>query len=221
MAHSSRCTNARGPASKCRCACNGAAHGGQSRSLVPAARVADFGDVVAAALAQLADWLASGPGAPTQRAADQVGSAIAPAVIRALRRRGLRRYAGRADHLVCDVLAAVAWAMQSAEDAAMVTAERVVEVVLSAPRYGDGRPVIPKLAVKVAAKAAVDALGKLPFVKQYDLTLRAVRVAAITYCPDPEVHRAVVLYCLAPLEEGILAAGTSRALQDLVTRPAI
>jgi hypothetical protein len=40
---------------------------------------------------------------------------------------------------------------------------------------------------------------RLAAVQHFDNLLRAIRILAVTRCPDPLHHRAVAQYCLSPL----------------------
>lgn len=77
---------------------------------------------------------------------------------------------------------------------------------------------MPEPLARVAAQAAVDALTKLSVIRQFDDLLRATRILPVTMCPAPENHKAVVLYCLSPLEKDILSDATKQALVDSLPR---
>jgi hypothetical protein len=58
----------------------------------------------------------------------------------------------------------------------------------------------------------------LPAIKHFDDLLRATRVLAVLTCPAAESHKAVVLYCLNPLEQAVLKQLTRQQLADALPR---
>jgi hypothetical protein len=144
-----------------------------------------------------------------------VSDTVANAVVDALNRNGYQWT--DADHVVCDFLAATARAMQKLQDQLDRAVAHMVSAIL-ASRRRDHRPVIPEPLATVAAQAAVNALTKLSVVRHFDDLLRATRILAVMMCPAPEQHRAVVLYCLNPLEKDILSDATRQALTDSLPR---
>jgi hypothetical protein len=103
--------------------------------------------------------------------------------------------------------------MQQPQDQFDRAVDDMVSMILRA-RKRDHRPLIPEPLVRVVAQAAVKALTKLSVIRHFDDLLRATRILAVMTCPAPEHHRAVVLYCLSPLEKDILSDATRQALTD-------
>jgi hypothetical protein len=177
---------------------------------------------MARAETELEDWLAAAAASPpdsvaavTEQTVGMVSDAVANAVVGALNRNGYAWTEG--EHVVCDFLAAAAQAMQQLQDQLNRAAEYMVTAVLTASSK-DHRPAIPEPLVRVAAQAAVNALTKLSVVHHFDDLLRATRILAVMTCPAPEHHRAVVLYCLSPLEKDILSDATRQAAMDSLPR---
>jgi hypothetical protein len=121
------------------------------------------------------------------------------------------------DELLRRGLATAAHAMQELQDQFDRAVAHMVSAILTARRR-EHRPVIPEPLTTVASQAAVNALTKLSVVRQFDDLLRGTRILAVMVCPDPEHHRAVVLYCLSPLEKGILSDATRQALTGLAAK---
>jgi hypothetical protein len=177
---------------------------------------------MARAKADLESWLAAAAASPpdsvsavAEQTVGMVSNAVANAVVDALNWHGYHWTNG--DHIVCDFLAAAARAMQELQDQFDRAVAHMVSAIL-ASRRRDHRSVIPEPLATVAAQAAVNALTKLSVVRQFDDLLRATRILAVMMCPAPEQHRAVVLYCLSPLEKGILSDATRQALTDELPR---
>jgi hypothetical protein len=239
MAHNSRCSGAK--TNRCSCSCNGELHGGAT-SLVhvavssPVAQRTRSSDLLPAgnratnkraramvrAKADVESWLAAATASPpdsvsavTAQTVGMVSDAVANAVVDALNQNGYHRTAG--DHVVCDFLAAAARAMQELQDQFDRAVAHMVSAIL-ASRRRDHRPIIPGPLATVAAQAAVNALAKLSVTQHFDDLLRATRLLGVMMCPAPEHHRAVVLYCLSPLEKGILSDATRQALTDSLPR---
>jgi hypothetical protein len=239
VAHTSRCSGAQ--TNRCHCSCNGEFHGGSTclvrvaaTSLV--ARRAGSSDLqpaskrtrnkrsraMARAKIELERWLAAAAASPpgsvlavTEQTVGMVSDAVANAVVDALNRNGYDWT--DPDHVVCDFLAAGARAMQELQDQFDRAVARMVSAILTSGRK-EHRSVIPESLATVAAQAAVNALTKLSAVRQFDDLLRATRILAVMTCPAPEHHRAVVLYCLNPLEKDILSDATRQALTDSLPR---
>jgi hypothetical protein len=239
MAHTSRCSGAK--TNRCHCSCSGELHGGSATQvrvavISPAVRRTSSTDLspagaptvskrsraMARAKADLRSWLvATAATAPdsaqavTAQTINMVSDSVATAVVDALNRHGYHWANG--DHVVCDFLAAAAHTMQDLQDQFNRAVTHMVSAIL-ASRRRDHRQAIPKPLATVAAQAAVNALTQLSAVRHFDDLLRATRILAVTMCPASEHHRAVVLYCLSPLEKGILSDATRRALTDALPR---
>jgi hypothetical protein len=166
---------------------------------------------------ELESWLATAAANPpdsfsaaTAQTVGMVSDAVANAVVDALHRNGYH-WSGT-DHVICTFLAATARTMQQFEDQLDRAVERIVTAVLTSK---EPRPSIPKSVAEVAAQAAVNALSKLSAVQNFDDLLRATRILAVTACPAPEHHRAVVRYCLVPLEKEVLSDATTQAITSI------
>jgi hypothetical protein len=239
MAHTRRCSNAR--TDRCNCSCNGALHGGTT-SLVRVLAVLRATDPTGSsdrqsadvrrrrehtkfrsrANAELESWLASVAASPpdsvsavTLQNVGMVSDAVAAAVVNALHRNGYRWT--DADHVICDFLAAAAHVMQEVQDRLSQAVTHMVSAILTA-RQREGRPAIPQPLATVAAQAAVNALTNLSAVRQFDDLLRATRILAIITCPAPEDHRAVIVYCLKPLEKGLLSDAIRQEIMNSLPR---
>jgi hypothetical protein len=238
MAHTSRCSSAK--TNRCTCSCNGQLHGGS----ITVVRVAAASPVdrrtsspylrpagtptrnkrhraMVRAEAEIENWLATAAAYPhdsasaiTEQTVGMVSDAVASAVVDALTRHRYQWTA--ADHVVCDFLAAAAHAMQQLQDQFDRAVDDMVSMILRA-RKRDHRPLIPEPLVRVVAQAAVKALTKLSVIRHFDDLLRATRILAVMTCPAPEHHRAVVLYCLSPLEKDILSDATRQALTEVIS----
>lgn len=111
-------------------------------------------------------------------------------------------------HLLCGALAATAHAMDAAEDKAKKLITRGVTTALTSAD-------VPGPVAGMAARAAVDALTKLPGYKQWDAVRRGVRLLAVSVCPAVENHPEVVDYCIRPLESDYLPDAIRQELADL------
>lgn len=235
MAHTSRCSNAK--TDSCRCSCGGRLHG-VGTGLVRAAaaapvvyRVSSPGlrpagkqirsrrsRAISRATSEVEGWLAAATASPsgsiqavTGQTVGMVSDAVANAVVNALNSHGYHWTS--TDHVVCAFLAAAAHAMQELEDQFERAVSQIVSAVLTAGR-SEHRPVIPEALARVAAQAAVNALMRLAAIQHFDNLLRGTRILAILKCPDPQRHRAVVRYCLSPLEKDILSEATRKQLTN-------
>jgi hypothetical protein len=151
---------------------------------------------------EIKDWLTGVAADPpttvataTNQAVDALCDKVASAIVNALHRNGY--HWSSADHVLCDFLAAAA--------------EHIVSTIL-ASRREQKRQAIPEPVVRVAAQAAVNALMKLSPAREFDDLLRAMRILAVATCPAPEQHRSVAIYCLAPLETGVLSSAMKQEL---------
>ena len=111
-------------------------------------------------------------------------------------------------HLLCGALAATAHAMDASEDKAK---ELIAEGVTTALTSAD----VPGPVAGMAARAAVDALTKLPAYKQWDAVRRGIRLLAIAACPAVENHPEVVDYCIRPLASDYLPGAIQQELAEL------
>jgi hypothetical protein len=168
------------------------------------------------AKAELESWLAATAANPpasvsavTEQTTTIVSQAVANAIVDALHQNGY--HWTHADHIVCEFLAATARAMQKVQEQFDRAVELIVSAVLTSRRR-EHRSAIRGPLVEVAAQAAVNALTKLSAVRHFDDLLRSTRILAVMTCPAPEHHRAVVRYCLSPLEKDVLSDATRQAL---------
>jgi hypothetical protein len=233
MAHTSRCSGAR--TDRCNCCCCHLLHGGslgsgmswagsRSSSLVGSPgrggthrRVSGRRrTAMGKATDEIKGWLtgvAADPpstvAAATSQAVDALCDKVASAIVNTLHRKGPRW--SDADHVLCDFLAAAAHAMEKFRDQFQHYVEHIVATVL-ASRRGQKRQAIPEPVARVAAQAAVNALMKLTPAREFDDLLRAMRILAVATCPAPEQHRSVAIYCLAPLETGVLSSAMKQEL---------
>jgi hypothetical protein len=174
------------------------------------------------AKAELESWLAAAVASPpdsvsavTAQTVDMVSEGVANAVIDALHQNGY--HWSDADHVVCAYLAATARAMQELQGQFDRAVERIVSLVLASKRR-EHRLGIPEPVAKVAAQAAINELSRLSVIRSFDDLLRATRILAVMKCPAPEHHRAVVRYCLRPLEKEVLSEVTKQTLADSLPR---
>jgi hypothetical protein len=165
---------------------------------------------------EIKDWLTGVAADPpttvataTNQAVDALCDKVASAIVNALHRNGY--HWSSADHVLCDFLAAAARAMQTFRDQFQHQVEHIVSTIL-ASRREQKRQAIPEPVVRVAAQAAVNALMKLSPAREFDDLLRAMRILAVATCPAPEQHRSVAIYCLAPLETGVLSSAMKQEL---------
>lgn len=154
--------------------------------------------------------------AATNAAMDAVSDDIAHAIVGALNRNGCFDSSG-AGHILCDFLASIACAMQNFRDQFQHHIVDIVKAILKS-RKKENRSVIPGPVATVATQAAVNVLTRLQSVHHFDDMLRAVRILAISVCPAPEKHRAVVQCCLRPLEVYVLSDAIKQDLKDELPR---
>jgi hypothetical protein len=224
MTHTGRCSGAK--TDRCKCSCNGALHGGSAvvatTWLVTQPGRTEHHSAMSRAQSEIRDWLAGAiadpPGsatAVTEQAIGAISDSVASAIVDALNSGGYRRSAG--DHVLCDFLAAAACMMQKFQDQFERGVAHMVSAVLTS-RAVARRSEIPKPLAELAAQAAVDALMNLSPARHFDDLLRAVRISAISFCPDPTHHDAVVRCCLSPLEKGVLSDAVRQELTDSLPR---
>ena len=138
--------------------------------------------------------------------ADAAGQ-IADAITASLKANGWPASKWRS-HLLCGALAAVARAMDAAED----RAKELITLGVTTALTSTG---VPRPLAGMAARAAVDALTKLPAYKQWDAVRRGVRLLAVSVCPAVENHSEVVNYCLLPLASENLSDAIQQELAQL------
>jgi len=174
---------------------------------------------------QITDWLAGTivdfPAADvtiaaTNAAMEAVSGDIANAITGMLNGNGYSD-PSHASHMLCDFLAAIACAMQRFRDQFQHHVADIVRATLKS-RIRGNRTVIPGPVATVAAQAAVNVIMKLPPVHHFDDVLRAIRLLAISVCPAPEKHKAVVQCCLSPLEVWVLSGAINQDLRNELPR---
>jgi hypothetical protein len=111
-------------------------------------------------------------------------------------------------HLLCGALAAMAHAMDAGED-------MVKKLITQGVTAALGSAGVPSPVADMAARAAVDALTKLPAYKQWDAVRRGIRMLAVAACPALENHPEVVNYCVRPLASDYLPDAIQRELAEL------
>lgn len=111
-------------------------------------------------------------------------------------------------HLLCGALAAVAQAMKAGEDAARTVITKGVTMAL----ISSG---VPRMAARLAARAAVDTLMRLAPIRHWEDMRRAVQLLAVSLCPDVADHPEVEQYCLRPLASEHLSDAIRQELAEL------
>jgi hypothetical protein len=177
----------------------------------------------------MADWLATAAvAAPNSVPAisqeligdigDLVANEVCDAVLKAINaaNNNKKRVALAGSHFFCDLLAALACAMERFSDEFDQSVDYIVRRVLSSQR-GDGNSPMQEFAVKVAAQIVVKGVRKLidhaTIGRQFSDVLRAVQILAVMMCPAPERHADIVRCCLRPLGEPVISA----EVQDRLT----
>lgn len=176
---------------------------------------------VTQARAEIESWLAAAVASPpdsiqamTGQTVSMASDAVANAIVNALHSNGY--YWSDEDHVLCAFLAAAAQAMQQLQDRLEHAVSQIVTAVLATPRQQQRS--IPAMLARIAAQAAVDELMRLAAVQHFDNLLRAIRILAVTRCPDPLHHRAVAQYCLSPLGKEVLSDATRQELLSSLPR---
>lgn len=159
-----------------------------------------LGALVDAAPAGSAVTLAS---AVDTDAADQIADAISAS----LEAHGWPRGKWQS-HLLCGALAAAAHAMKAGEDLAKsAITDGVIGALTSAG--------VPRLAARLAARAAVNAVMQLAPVRHWEDVRRGVELLTVSTCPDVADHPAVEQYCLRPLASEFLSDSIQEELATL------
>jgi hypothetical protein len=112
------------------------------------------------------------------------------------------------NHLLCGALAAMAHAMDAGEDRAKELITQAVTTALTSAG-------VPAPVADLAARAAVDALMRLPAYNQWDAVRRGVQLLAVAACPAVENHPEVADYCLRPLAADYLPDAIQQELAEL------
>jgi hypothetical protein len=164
---------------------------------------------------QLADYLdAVISAAPVDSAATLVSAAnadvadqVAEAITTTLQASGCPRGEWES-HLLCGALAAVAHAMKAGEDLARTAITKSVTAAL----ISSG---VPRLTARLAARAAVGTLTRLTPIRHWEDMRRAVRLLAVSLCPNVANHPEVEQYCLQPLASELLSDAIQQELAAL------
>jgi hypothetical protein len=136
-------------------------------------------------------------------AAEQIADAIAAS----LEAHGCPRGKWQS-HLLCGALAAAAHAMKAGGDLAKsAIADGVMGALILAG--------VPRLAARLAARAAVDAVMRLAPVRHWEDVRRGIEVLAVSTCPAVADHPAVEHYCLRPLASEFLSDSIQEELAAL------
>jgi hypothetical protein len=175
----------------------------RSRAAVRQAAQKRLGDLLDAAVnAAPVDSAATVVSAADADVADQVADAITAT----LEAHGCPRGSWQS-HLLCGALAAVAQAMKAGEDLARTAVAKGVTAALVAG--GMLRP-----AAGLAGRAATDTLMKLTPVRHWEDVRRAVRLLAVSACPNVADHPEVEQYCLRPLASELLSSAIQEELAE-------
>lgn len=173
------------------------------------------------AVADVVDWLAEHP--EKIGYIELVGDLMAKDVSEELewelgkaKWKGVKR--SLADHFWCDLLAALAMALEEFKKITDRIPEYIEQVILES-RAMEKRSVIDKWLVRLAVRTVWNLIKRLPIFGQVDELLRAIRILAILLCPAPEDHPAVHHHCIVPLVgEGareVISGVTKRRLEEI------
>jgi hypothetical protein len=172
---------------------------------------------VKGACAGFSGWLASDRSAAqpasvsglTPAAVDEIAEAVGYLLIEVAAQLdvGHAERVALADHFFCGLLAELANSIQVLDDALDAALEKIVDAVV-AQRAAENRSLLSHLVIRLAVKLTVAGLqqliSRLALVGHIDDVQRALRILAVLMCPAPEHHRAVVEYCIDPLEKPIV-----------------
>lgn len=137
-----------------------------------------------------------------------VAGQVADAITGALEAHG-RPKGSWESHLLCGALASAARAMQAGEDMAKALVTDAVSTALIAGGT-------PRLAARLAGRAAADSLMRLTPAQHWQQVRRAVELMAVSMCPNVADHPEVENYCLRPLASELLASGIQAELAESV-----
>ncbi|MEU8205075.1 hypothetical protein [Streptosporangium sp. NPDC049046] len=114
------------------------------------------------------------------------------------------------DHLWCDLLVAMAEAMEGFEKAMDRIPECVTTIIMQS-REDEGRKPFLEALVRLAVRTAWEPIKKMVEATGVPEIQRACRILAVLICPAPEKHKAVQDGALLPLaKEGLLATSKER-----------
>jgi hypothetical protein len=138
--------------------------------------------------------------------ADAAGQ-IADAITASLEAHGCPRGTWQS-HLLCGALAAAAHAMKAGEDLAR---SAITDAVMGALALAG----VPRLAARLATRAAVNAVMMLAPVRHWEDVRRGVELLAVSICPAVAAHPEVEQYCLRPLASEFLSDSIQKDLAAL------
>lgn len=232
MAHTSRCGSAKTDSRKCRCSCNGSAHGGGTSGIGlasgPTAQVAALTSVRVGrreatsksswsetghgrnVIEQISDWLEANPTVNDQ--VSSIAEIVGDESVKAFDRYGqaTSRTQLRLNHFLCGLLADFVRAINEFKQQLDRVPDRVIALILR----GNSGLTLESAAARVAVNAAWRLITQLPVFGQIDNLLRAVRVAGVMTCPDPDAHEEVLRYCLYPLGGNVISEVTKEEIRD-------
>jgi hypothetical protein len=180
---------------------------------------------VDAAKAEITDWLATSlvdsPSSPAKLVAS-LGGIVSTDVFEALcdalgrNNNNTIRAEYAQKHFFCALLAGLACSMQEFKDN---LDQAIKKVASSVAVYIIAKKdiTIPAPVADAASQAAVEGIHKLidnmPAVRNFNDLQRAVQILAVTTCPAPEKHEAVIRCCLKPLGAPIVSELTVEKLK--------
>jgi hypothetical protein len=162
------------------------------------------------------DWLSENP--DTIDRIQDIGDILAGPVIQELDKRfgGTKPRKARkqlTDHFWCDLLVAVAEAIETFSKAIDRIPEYVTTVVLQS-REAEGRSVLLDALVGLAVRTAWEPIKSMIHTTGIEEIQRGCRILAVLICPAPENHKAVQDGALLPLaKEGLLETSRERLEQ--------
>lgn len=121
-----------------------------------------------------------------------------------------------ADHFWCDLLAHFAHAIDEGLRHIDSVPDRIADWVMTSREQSGWRP-LEDWVVRAAAKSLWKRARTVTFLGLLNrpVVLPATRLLAVLICKAPERHRAVVEYCLDPLDKQLLAAIKDRLVEVL------
>jgi hypothetical protein len=153
----------------------------------------------------------SAPAGTVVSAADAyVASQVADAITGTLEAHGAT-HGKRGSHLLCSALAAVAHAMKAGEDAGRAAVAEGVTAALAACG-------MPRLAARLAGRAAANKLMSLMTAGHWEAVRRAVQLQAVAVCPNVAEHPEVENYCARPLASDLLSSAIREELAEVTGR---
>jgi len=179
------------------------------------------------ACAGIVSWVGSQVAAPgpapvfasVEEVAEEIGLMLAEVATDLGGDRTRRR--ALADHFFCGLLAELADVIQRGVNALDGAIDEVVHAIMSersAEKRSFLEQVTARLAVQAVAAGIKQVVSRLALVGHVDQLQRAVRILAILMCPAPERHKAVVEYCIDPLEQPIVSEAIRERLETSMPR---